>query len=151
MGCSVRSRLFGSNRGACRIVVCMGHPPHRSGCVSMVFFALLSCNSLRIFFWWCCLSFLWVRYASDSSNYGLLAVLLYISCSLSSLRFSIVHMRVSSGMCSEGCVCFAGYWVSSYLLVGWMSKSVFIGDVENVRLSDLHPSSVVGFTGGVFS
>jgi hypothetical protein len=82
--------------------------------VSMVFFALLSCSSLRIFFGWCCLSFLWIRCASDSSNGGLLVVLLYISCSLSSLRFSIVQMRVhTSSLCSEVGVGFVGCWVSS--------------------------------------
>jgi hypothetical protein len=37
-----------------------------------------------------------------------LAVLLYISCSLSSLRFSIVQMRVPSSLCSEVCVGFVG-------------------------------------------
>ena len=35
----------------------MGHPPHRSGCESMMLFALQSCSSLRIFVGWCCLSF----------------------------------------------------------------------------------------------
>ena len=35
-----------------------------------------------------------MRCASDSSNGGLLGVLLHMSCSLSSRRFSIVLMRV---------------------------------------------------------
>ena len=68
----------------------MGHSPHRSGFVSMMFFALLSCISLKIFFGWCCLSFVWMSCASNFSNGGLLAALLYISCNLSSLRLSIV-------------------------------------------------------------
>jgi hypothetical protein len=83
-----------------------------------------------------------------SSNGGCLAVLWYMSCSLSSLRFSIVHMRVSSCVCSVVCDGFVGYWVSSYLLVGWISRSGLIGVVENVRLVDLHPSFVIVFTGG---
>jgi len=152
MGCNVRFCLFGSGHGACRIVGSgMGHPPHRSNCVSMMFFALLSYNFLRIFFGWCCLPFLWIRCASDSSNGGLLAVLLYISCSLSSLRFSIVQMRVPSGLCSEVCDGFVGCWVISYLLVGWMSRSGSIGVVESIRLADLHLSFVIGLTGGFFS
>ena len=57
---------------------------------------------------------------SDSSNGELLAALLYISCSLSNLRLSIVQMRVPSGLCSEVCVGFVGCCVSSYRLVGWM-------------------------------
>ena len=47
------------------------------------------------------------------------------------------------------CDGFVGCWVSSYLLVGWMSRSGLIGVVENVRLVDLHPSVVMGFTRGV--
>ena len=130
----------------------MGHPPHKSGCVSMMFFALLSCSSLRVFFMWCCLLFLCIRCASDSSNGGLLAVLLYMSCSLSSLRFSIVQVRVPSGMCSVVCDGFVGCCVSSCLLVAWMSRSGLIGVVENVRLVDLQPSFVIGFAGGgIFS
>ena len=78
----------------------MGHPPQRSGWVSMMFLALLSCSSSWIFFRWCCLLFLWTRCASDSSNEGLWGVFLHISCSLFSLRLSIVEMRVPSGLCS---------------------------------------------------
>jgi hypothetical protein len=85
---------------------------------------------------------------SDSSNGGLLAMLLYMSCGLSSLRFPIVQMRVPFGLCSVVCDGFVGCWVSSYLLVGWMSRSRLIGVVENVRLVDLHPSFVIGFTEG---
>ena len=90
-----------------------------------------------------------MRCASDSSNGELLGVLLYMSCSLSNLRFSIVQMRGPSGLCSMVCDGFVGCWVSSYLLVGLMSKSGLIGVVENVRLVDLHPSFVMGFSGGV--
>ena len=72
-----------------------------------------------------------------------------MSCSLFSLLFSIVQMRVPSGMCSVVCDGFVGCCVSSYLLVGWMSRSGLIGVVENVRLADLHPSLVIWFTGGV--
>jgi hypothetical protein len=126
------------------------HPPHTSDCVSMMFFALLSCSSLsRIFFEWCCLLFLWTRYARDASNGELLDVLLYMSCSLSSLRFSTVQMRVPSGLYNVVCDGFVGCWVSSYLLVGWMSsRSGLIGIVENVRLVDLYISCVIGFTRG---
>ena len=87
--------------------------------------------------------------ASDSSNGGFSGVLLYMSCSLSNLRFSIVQMRVPSGLCSVVCDGFVGCWVNSYLFVGWMSRSGLIGVVEKVRLVDLHPSVVMGFTGGV--
>ena len=90
-----------------------------------------------------------MRCASDSSKGGLLGELLYMSCSLSSLRLSIVQIRAPSGLCSVVCDGFVGYWVSSYLLVGWMSRFGFIGVVENVRLVDLHPSFVMGFTSGV--
>ena len=58
-------------------------------------------------------------------------------------------MRVPSGLCSVVCDGFIGCLVSSYLLVGWMSMSGLIGVVENVRLVDLHPSFVMGFTRGV--
>ena len=75
-------------------------------------------------------------------------MLLYMSCSLSSLRFSIMQMRVPSGLCSVVCDGFVGCWVSSYLLVGWMSRSGLIGVVEKVRLVHLHPSFVMGFTWG---
>ena len=92
-----------------------------------------------------------MRCASDSSNGGLLGVLLYMSCNLSSLRFSIVRMRVPSGLCSVVCDGFVVCWVGSYLLVGWMSRSGLIDVVENVRMVDLHPSFVMGFTGGFFS
>jgi hypothetical protein len=69
-----------------------------------------------------------------------------MSCSFSGLRFSIVQMRVPSGLCSVVCDGFVWCWVSSYLLVGWMSKSGLIGVAENVRLVDLHPSFVMGFS-----
>jgi hypothetical protein len=73
---------------------------------------------------------LWMRCASDSSKGGLLGELLYMSYSLSSLRLSIVQMRVPSGLCSVVCDGIVGCWVSSYLLVGWMSRSGLIGVVE---------------------
>ena len=78
-------------------------------------------------------------------------MLLYMSHSLSSLLFSIVPMRVPTRMCSVVCDEFVGCWVSSYLLVGWMSRSGLIGVVEDVRLIDLHPFFVMVFTMGVFS
>ena len=84
-----------------------------------------------------------MRCASDSSNGGFSGVLSYMSCSLSSLRFSIVLMRVPSGLCSVVCDGLVGCWVSSYLLVRWMSRSGSIGVVENVRLVYLHPSVVM--------
>jgi hypothetical protein len=90
--------------------------------------------------------FLWLRCASDSSNCGLLGVLLYMSCSLSILRFSIVQTRVPAGLCSVIFDGFVGCWASLYLLVGWMSKYGLIGIVENVRLVDLHPSFMMGFS-----
>ena len=120
-------------------LVWYGPPPHKSGCVSMVFFALLSSSSLWFFFRKFCLLFLCMRCASASSNGGLLDVLLYVSCSLSSLGFSIVQMRVPSGLCSVMCDGFVWCWVSSYLLVGCISSSGLIGVVKNVRLVDLHP------------
>ena len=76
-------------------------------------------------------------------------MLLYMSCSLSSQRFSIVQMRVPLALCIAVCDGFVGFWVSSYLLVGWMSRSGFIGVAENVRLVDLHSSFVMGFSEGV--
>ena len=78
-------------------------------------------------------------------------MMLYMSCSLSSFRFSIVQMRVPSGVCSVACDGFVGCCLSSYLMVGWMSRSGLIGVVENVRLVDLHPPFVIGFTEGFFS
>ena len=98
---------------------------------------------------WCCLLLLRIRCASDSSKGGLLCELLYMSCSLSSLRLSIVQMWVLSGLCNVVCDRFVGRWVSSYLLDESMSRSGLIGLVENVRLVDLHPYFVMGFTSGV--
>ena len=58
-------------------------------------------------------------------------------------------MRVPCGLCSEVCVGFVGRCVSSYRLVGMMSRSGLIGVVENIRLADLHhPSIVIGFIKG---
>jgi hypothetical protein len=61
----------------------------------------------------------------------------------------IAHMRVPSGLCSEVFVIFVGCCVSSYRLFVWISRSGLIGDAENVRLTDLHPSIVTGFIGRV--
>ena len=87
--------------------------------------------------------------ARDSANGGFVLSCLYMSRSLSSLLFSIVHMLVPSGLCNVVCVCRAGYCVSSYRLVGCPSRSGLMGMVEKVRLGDLHPSSVFGLTLGV--
>ncbi len=72
--------------------------------------------------------------ASDSSNGELLAEFLYISCSLSNRRLSIVQMVFPFSLCNEVCVGFVGCCVSSYRLVGWMSRSGLIGEVENVEI-----------------
>jgi hypothetical protein len=90
-----------------------------------------------------------MRCASDSSKGGLLVELLYMSCSLSSLRSSIVQMRVPSGLCSVVRDGIVGCWVSSYLLIGWMSRSGLIGVVENIRLVDLYLSFAIRLTCGV--
>ena len=66
--------------------------------MSTIFFALLSCNSLRIFVVWCCLSFLCMSLARDSANGGFVSMRFYISCSLSILRFFILYMLVPSGL-----------------------------------------------------
>ena len=95
------------------------------------------------------MSFLRMSCASDFSKRGLLAALLYISCTLSSPRLSIVQTRVPSGLFSEVCVGFVGCCMSSYGFAGWKSRSGLIGVVENVRPSDLHPSIVIGFFEGV--
>ena len=78
-------------------------------------------------------------------------MLMYISCSLSSVWLSIMPMWVPSCLCIEVCVGIVGCWVKLYLLVGIMSRSGLIGVVENVKLADLHPSIVIGFTGRFFS
>ena len=44
--------------------------------------------------------------------------------------------------------CIVGYRVSSYLFVGWESRSELMGVVENVRFGDLHPPIMNGFSGG---
>ena len=100
----------------------IGHPPHRSGCVSMMFFDLLSRSFRMIFFGWCCLSCLWMSFARNSSIRGSVGMLYYMSCSLSNLLFSIVQMGVPSGLCNEVCVGFVGcLWVRSDLLVGYLN------------------------------
>ena len=61
-----------------------------------------------------------------------------------------MQTRVPFGQCSVVCDGFVGCRVSSYLLVGWMSRSGLIGVMENVKLVDLHRFFVIGFTGGLF-
>jgi hypothetical protein len=90
-----------------------------------------------------------MRLAKGSANGGLVLSCLYMSWSLSSLLFSIVHMVLSYGLCSVVYVCYAGCCSSSYRLVGCVSRSGLMGVVEEVRLGDLHPSSVIGLTLGV--
>ncbi len=72
----------------------IGHLPHKRGCVSSLFCALHSRRSLSIFFVWCSLLLRCISFASDSANGGFVAVLLYMSWSLSSRLFSMVHMVV---------------------------------------------------------
>ena len=73
-----------------------------------------------------------------------------MSWSLSSLRFSIVHMVVPSGLWSVVCVGLVGCWDNTYAFVGCVSRSGLIGVVENVRLVERHPSAVSGLIVGVF-
>jgi hypothetical protein len=87
--------------------------------------------------------------ARDSANGGFVLSCLYISWSLSSRLFSIVHIVVPSGLCSVVCVCSVGCCDSSYRWVGCVSRSGLMGVVEKVRLGDLHPSSVLWLVGGV--
>ena len=87
--------------------------------------------------------------ARDSANGVLVVSCLYMSWSLSSLLFSIVHMVVPSGLCSVVCVFSVRCCVSSYRWVGCVSRSGLIGVVEKVRLRDLHPSAVFWLAGGV--
>jgi hypothetical protein len=84
-----------------------------SGCVSVMFFVLLSRSSRSIFFGWCYLSCLWMSFARDSLNGGFAGILLYMLCIFSNLMFSIVQMLVPSSLCSEVCVGFVGCCVSS--------------------------------------
>ena len=90
-----------------------------------------------------------MRLAMDSANGGFVLSCLYMSWSLSSLLFSIVHMIAPSGLCSVVCVFSVGCCVSSYRCVGYVYRSGFIGVVDKVRLGDLHPSTVFGLAGGV--
>jgi len=48
--------------------------------------------------------------ARDSANGGLVLSCLYMSRSLSSLLFSIVHMDVPSGLCNVARVCVCIVW-----------------------------------------
>ena len=86
--------------------------------------------------------------AKDSANGGFFLSCLYMSCSLSSHLFSIMHMFVPYGLCSVVCVFSVGCCVSSYRWVGYVSRSGMIGVVEKVRLGDLHPSAVFWLDGG---
>ena len=83
----------------------------------------------------------------DSANGGFVSMFLYISCSLSSLRFSILHMVAASGLRRVVCDGFVGCCVSSKDRVGWISRSELMGVVENVRFGDLHPPIVKEFSG----
>ena len=127
----------------------IGHPPHRSGCVSGADFDLVSWSSLWTFLRLCCVLCLCMSLAKDSANGGFVLSCLYMSWSLSSLLFPIVHMVVPSGLCSVVRVFSVGCCVSSYRWVGCVSRSGFMGVVEKVRLGDLHPSSVLWLDGGV--
>ncbi len=87
--------------------------------------------------------------ARDSANGGLVLSCLYMSWSLSSLLFSIVHMVVPSGLWNVVCVYCVGCCVSSYRWVGCVSRSVLMGVVEKMRFGDLHPSTVFVLTWGL--
>ena len=80
------------------------HPHHRSGCASGADFDLVSCSSLCTFLRLCCVLCLWVSSARGSANGGFAFPCLYMSWSLSSILFSIVHMVVPSGLCNVVCV-----------------------------------------------
>ncbi len=81
-----------------------------------------------------------ISFARVSSSGGLVGVLLYMLCSLSSLLFSIVHRGVRFGLCGVVCVDFVGCCVSSYRLFAWVSRSrLMVVIVENETLTDLHP------------
>ena len=54
-----------------------------------------------------------MSFVRDSLNDGFVGMLMYMSCSLSDLLFSIVHMVFPSGLCNEVCVGFVGCCVSS--------------------------------------
>ena len=71
-------------------------------------FDLVSWSSLWTFLRLCCVLCLCMSLARDSANGGCVLSCLYMSWSLSSLMFSIVHMVVPSGLCSVVCVCFVG-------------------------------------------
>jgi hypothetical protein len=83
----------------------IGHPPHRSGCVLGAVFDLVSWSSLWTFLRLCCVLCRCMSFARDSANGGFVLSCLYISWSLSSLLFSIVHMVVQAGLWSVVCVC----------------------------------------------
>ena len=87
--------------------------------------------------------------ARDSANGGFVLSCVYMSWSLSSLLFSIVHIYVPSGLCSVMCVFNVECCVSSYRWVGCVSMSGLIGVVEKVRLGDLHLSVVFWSAVGV--
>ena len=97
----------------------------------------------------CCVLCLCMSLARESANSGFVLSCLYMSWSLSTLLFSIVHMVVPSGLCSIICVFCVGCLVSSYRWVGCVSRSGSIGVVEKVRLGDRHPSVVFWLAGGV--
>jgi hypothetical protein len=82
--------------------------------------------------------------ARHSSNGGFIVLCLYMSWSLSSLLFSIMHMAVPSGLCNVVCVCCVECCVSSYRWVGCVSRSGLMGVMKKVRFGDLHSSVVFG-------
>jgi hypothetical protein len=85
--------------------------------------------------------------ASDSSNGGFVPSCLYMSWSLSSRLFSIVHIVVPSGLCRVVFVGCVGCCASSYWWVECVSRSWLMGVVEKVRFGDLQPYIVRGFSG----
>ena len=97
-----------------------GHPPQRRCCVSTMFFCLAQLELSKNCFYLCCLLLLCISLARDSSNSGLVSVLLYMPWCLSSLLFSIVHTLVPFGLCRIVCVCFVGCCMSSQCKVSWI-------------------------------
>ena len=82
----------------------IGHHPRRSGCVSGADFDLVSWSTLLIFLRLCCVLCRCISLARDSANGGFVLLCLYMSWSLSSLLFSILHKVMPSGLCSVVCV-----------------------------------------------
>ena len=110
VGCMGYSVVYGLFRSTC-LVCHIARPVLAilrigvSGCVSGADFDLVRWSflwtSLRV----CCVLCLCMSLARDSANGGFVLSCLYMSWSLSSLLFSIVHMDVPSGLCNVVCVC----------------------------------------------